>query len=50
MQRHTVPPSTVISSFHNINLAIGRPIAGIREPQGGPGAAAVGGVKDVEDE
>lgn len=40
----------LIISFHDVDLAVGRPVGRVRQPQCRPRAAAVRRVDDVEDE
>lgn len=50
VQRHGVPFRSFVVGFHDIDLAIIRPVVPICQPKRWPCATAIGRVKDVEDE
>jgi len=50
VQRHLVAVSRLVHGLHDVNLAVGRPVRLIREPERRPCAAAEGRVLHVEDE
>ena len=50
VQRHGVPFRRLVVGFHDIDLAIIRPVVTICQPERWPCATAIGRVKDVEDE
>lgn len=39
-----------VDGFHDVDFAVLRPVARVREPEGWPGGAAGGRVEDVEEE
>lgn len=50
VQRHFVAGVALVDGLHDVDFAVGGPVGGVGEPEGGPGRAAVGRVDDVEDE
>lgn len=50
VERHHVALVAGVDGLEDVNLAVLGPVAVVREPEGGPGGAAVRGVLDVEDE
>lgn len=50
VQRHGVPFRSLVVGFHDIDLAIIRPVVPVCQPERWPRATAIGRVEDVEDE
>jgi hypothetical protein len=50
VKRHLVAVVGLVDGLHDVDLAVVGPVAVVRQPEGGPRAAAKGRVPDVEDE